>query len=198
MPTADFFAKLGLFFIRDFLDSQMCEVMRSEVRSTRTTQAYIIRDGVEMVDRGSRNTKHVKISKATRAVVKERLLLVKSQVEKHFNLELSDCEEPSFLLYREGDFFRPHRDKHEEGSTTNRQVSVIVFLNSQDETYNPESYAGGQLTLFGLVDDARWKDYGFPLVGEEGLLIAFPSDTVHEVKSVTNGERQTIVSWYVK
>lgn len=197
MPTADFFAKFGLFVIRNFLDSQMCEAMREEVCSTRTTQAYIIRDGIEMVDRGSRNTKSVKISKATRTVVKERLLQVKPQVEKHFNVDLSDCEEPSFLLYRKGDFFRPHRDKHEEGSTTNRQVSVIVFLNGEGHTGKSQSYAGGQLTLFGLVDDERWKDYGFPLVGEEGLLIAFPSETVHEVKSVTGGERQTIVSWYV-
>jgi SM-20-related protein len=33
-------------------------------------------------------------------------------------------------------------------------------------------------------------------VGEPGLLVAFRSDTVHEVLPVTHGERFTVVSWF--
>jgi SM-20-related protein len=196
MPRAEFFEKLGLFVARDFVDCQTCADLCAEMRSAQSSQSYIIRDGIEMVDRGSRSTKDVKISKATRAFVKERLVSVKPQIEKHFALRLDDCEPPSFLLYREGDFFRQHKDKHESNSTLNRQVSIVIFLNSQSEGSDPQSYCGGHLTLFGLVKDERWKHYGFSLIGEAGLMIAFRSDTVHEVKSVTRGERQTIVSWY--
>jgi SM-20-related protein len=197
MPRAEFFEKFGLFVIRDFLDGQTCAALRAEMHSGKSSESYIIRDGIEMVDRGSRSTKEVKISKSTRAFVKKCLLSVKPRIEKHFDLPLNDCEAPSFLLYQEDDFFRPHQDKQDSNSTLNRQVSVVIFLNGEDETCEAQAYSGGRLTLFGLVNDERWKNYGFPLIGEAGMMIAFRSDTVHEVKRVSRGQRQTIVSWYI-
>lgn len=58
------------------------------------------------------------------------------------------------------------------------------------------SYGGGNLVLDGLLDDPRLKTIGFPLNGEEGLLIAFRSETYHEVIAVTRGERYSIAAWY--
>jgi SM-20-related protein len=77
-----------------------------------------------------------------------------------------------------------------------RQVSAVIFLNSAAEARGPESYSGGALTFYGLIDGPCWRGYGFPLVGEQGLLIAFRSDVLHEVTVVTRGERYSIVTWF--
>lgn len=61
----------------------------------------------------------------------------------------------------------------------------------------PQTFGGGALALYGLLNDARGQNYGFPLEPEQGQLIAFRSDLWHEVKPVTHGERFTIVSWFV-
>ena len=96
-------------------------------------------------------------------------------------------------MYRPGDFYRPHRDRAAragdfvEGARS-RRVSVVLFLN--------DGYSGGALTLYGLVDDPKWRAYGFPIAPAPGLLIAFASDLVHEVTPVTAGERCTAVSWF--
>jgi predicted 2-oxoglutarate/Fe(II)-dependent dioxygenase YbiX len=35
-----------------------------------------------------------------------------------------------------------------------------------------------------------------PLAPAPGTLVAFPSETTHEVTPITHGERLSIVSWY--
>jgi predicted 2-oxoglutarate/Fe(II)-dependent dioxygenase YbiX len=75
-------------------------------------------------------------------------------------------------------------------------VSAVIFLNSAADAREPLSYGGGALTLYGLIDDLAWRGYGFPLVGEQGLLIAFRSYVLHEVTVVTGDERYSIVTWF--
>jgi SM-20-related protein len=71
----------------------------------------------------------------------------------------------------------------------------VVFLNRQAATPAPNAYGGGSLVLYGLLDEARWKLKGFPVIGEAGLLVGFRSNLIHEVKPVTHGTRFTIASW---
>jgi len=52
------------------------------------------------------------------------------------------------------------------------------------------------LTLYGLIPNPRWENYGFTVENEAGLLIAFPSGIVHEVTPVVRGRRFSIVSWF--
>ena len=70
-----------------------------------------------------------------------------------------------------------------------------MFLNTEGEEGVSQSYTGRQLTLFGLMADQRWKSFGFPVIGEEGLMIGFRADAIHKVKVVLRGDRHTIVSW---
>ena len=77
-----------------------------------------------------------------------------------------------------------------------RRLSVVLFLNRQAKEATPGGFCGGSLVFYGLINDPRAKQIGFPLVAEPGLLIAFPSDLVHEVTPVTDGERYTVVSWF--
>jgi SM-20-related protein len=200
MPAADFFRSLGLFVAKDFFDGSWCEHLRLEASSGSKSHATVVNKSLERLDEGVRKTKWVEVSTPTISTVKARLLAVKPRLESHFNVKLAGCEEPQFLAYKAGDFFRLHQDNADDPEAfayiRERQVSAVIFLNSEAEALGPESYYGGALTFYGLIDDPRWKTYGFPLVGERGLLIAFRSDILHEVAVVTQGERYSIVSWF--
>jgi SM-20-related protein len=74
---------------------------------------------------------------------------------------------------------------------------VVVFLNDQAEEPSPLTYGGGTLTFYGLLGGEKGEKVGLPLVGEEGLLVAFKSNITHAVTPVTHGERFTVVTWLV-
>jgi predicted 2-oxoglutarate/Fe(II)-dependent dioxygenase YbiX len=198
MPRADFFSKFNqLVVIRKFFDAATCDALVREAEGSRMTQAPVIRHGTDMLDTTSRNSLIVKISKETSAFIKSKLASVQSLFEERFHTELAEIENPSVLKYQAGNFFKPHKDRSELGGGIKRRVSMVIFLNDESVESRADAYQGGQLCLYGLVDDPRWQNYGFPLEGEKGLLIAFPSETLHEVKAVTEGQRYTVVSWFL-
>jgi predicted 2-oxoglutarate/Fe(II)-dependent dioxygenase YbiX len=200
MPTPSFFAGLGLFVVKDFFDAELCARIRSEMRVAAGSQGRIYKRGTVLIDEKERKTKHMKVDAPTMSCVEERLRGLKPALESHFHLVLTGCETPQFLIYREGDFFRRHLDHCREPDDPqylqDRRVSVVVFLNGQTEAPGPDSYCGGSLKLYGLIDDPLWKACGLPLIGEQGLLVAFRADVLHEVETITHGERCTIVNWF--
>jgi predicted 2-oxoglutarate/Fe(II)-dependent dioxygenase YbiX len=153
-----------------------------------------------LIDEMVRKTNRAKISAATKTIVQMRLLDLKPQLEQHFNVTLSGCESPQFLVYKSGYFYGPHRDGSADPDAPEyvraRRVSVVTFLNGDAAALGPHGYSGGSLTLYGLIDDASWKTYGFPLSGQPGLLVAFRADTIHEVTPITAGDRYSIVTWF--
>lgn len=204
MPTADFFSTLGLFVAREFLPANTCATIRAEVRSAAVRPTLVRESGhTYVVDENTRRTKWADVSPETVAFVAERLLSVKPELERQFDCRLESCQRPQFLVYRKGDFFLQHRDRGAEEDapefSRRRQVSAVTFLNGESNDAAPETYRGGSLTFYGLLDDEGLggKSMGFPLIGEEGLLVAFPTDLVHEVTPVLDGERYTIATWFV-
>ena len=75
-------------------------------------------------------------------------------------------------------------DKHIDRSLdfTIRKLSLSIQLT------NPKEYKGGELYLY---EDEK----GTEMKKEQGTLILFPSYILHEVKPVTKGERNSLVSW---
>lgn len=155
------------------------------------------------------------VSDATKALVLQRLLAVKPVIEQHFGAELSGCEEPQFLWYGAGDFFRPHYDGIPEPSSVAefaylhaRRVSVVLFLNDQSAEAGPDTYSGGTLRFYGpkafgslSSGEGKLRVSLRPAVteelrGESGLLVAFRPNLLHEVEVVRGGGRHTIASWY--
>lgn len=198
MPDADFFAKLGVYVAKNFFDTASCARYRTEARAATGEKATIGGDpgGLE-VDETVRRATAVTVGTSTLASVEARLQALKPLLETHFKVSLAGCEEPQFLTYKPGDFYIPHTDKSGPSTTfAQRKVTVVIFLNGEADTPGRNSYGGGSLTLYGLIDKPRWKKYGFPLVGKTGLLIAFRADVLHEVLPVTHGNRQTIVTWF--
>jgi SM-20-related protein len=198
MPSPDFFARLGLFVQPHFLDHEFCSQVLAELRSAPKTVSAVVREQVAagtvstLVDEQSRKTEQVCVSAAIARQVEQRLKTIQPQLSQHFGLQLTGLERSLFYAYQSGSFFGVHRDCNRTAGVPQfiqqRRVSTIIFLNGC------ESYAGGALTFYGLIDD--WQDYGFPLVGEPGMLVAFRSEVLHEVKPVTAGERYTIANWF--
>jgi SM-20-related protein len=203
MPGPNFFAKLGLFVVEDFFDREICGRLQSEMQAA-THECAAVVDGsskVERVKHASRRTGDATVSATTSSLVQSHLRSLQPQLESHFHIQLSDCEKPQFLIYKPGDFFRPHRDGDDDEAKpeyiNKRRVSLVIFLNNPSEEHRPETYSGGSLTLYGVVNNPSWRNYGFQLTGTAGLLIAFRSDLFHEVSEVVAGERYTVVSWFL-
>jgi SM-20-related protein len=136
----------------------------------------------------------------TTEAVRQLLLGRMDEVAGHFGIELQDCEAPQFLRYEVGDYFVAHQDGSSEQLEYDhlrvRRVSVVVFLSRQSLEPAPGAYCGGSLVFYAPDADPRRKELGCPLAGEPGLLVAFRSETTHEVTPVTHGERLSIVCWY--
>jgi predicted 2-oxoglutarate/Fe(II)-dependent dioxygenase YbiX len=198
---AEFFTRFGLYAEREFLSPDVCASLRDEMR-TATGAPATVAEGQEghAVVETYRRTKKTDVSPATSARIGAQLLGAVPGLAKHFGRELVGMQKPQFLLYRVGDFFRPHEDDSGEPDAPDfvrqRSVSAVVFLNGAT-TREPAGYSGGSLTFYGLMDEASGdQSVGLPLAGETGLLIAFPSHLLHSVSPVTAGERYTLVSWF--
>ena len=201
LPAADSGTRFGLFFIEEFLDAQTCEQLIAEMHTAWGGPATVYREGAATpVDESLRKTTRRMLSAETTEFVRQRLLERMPEVERHFQIALNDCEPPQFLFYQEGDFFVPHQDGNTEQLQFDhlrvRRISVVIFLTQQSAQPAHDAYCGGSLVFYDAGADPRHKELGFHLAGEPGLLVAFRSETTHEVAPVTHGERYSIVCWY--
>ena len=202
MRSANFFRSLGLFVAQDFVNTDSRSRLRSEMDASAFEKATVIKDGEEgILDEESRKVLSVQVTEGTWRSVREHLRAIRPSLEEHFRIPLSrKCHGPDFLIYHPGGFYRPHRDAS-EGSPDHiraRRVSVVVFLNPQSQEPAPETFGGGGLTFYGLMDGPEWSKCAFTLDPSPGLLVAFRSDTLHEAQPVSFGKRYVIVTWFTQ
>jgi SM-20-related protein len=193
---------LGLFVRPGLIEPDLCRRLREEARQALQVKATISGDdGLVLVDERTRRTKRAEVSEAAAELAHARVAGVRGEISQHFELELTDTQQPQFLLYRRGDFFRPHQDNSGaatlEDAIRLRQVSVVAFLNDQTRLPRPNTFCGGELRFFMLDPRATPLNARTTVRGEEGLVVAFRSDTFHEVAPVTAGERYSVVTWMV-
>lgn len=178
-----------LLFIDDFFDAATCEEILAELRVANAEAAPVYGSSARgAVQPRVRSVRRVDVPPERYQLVSRRFLECKPEIERHFAVTLYACEPPQFLRYEPGDFFVAHQDGNTpllRDDSQFRRISIVVFLNA--------GYGGGVLTLHGSYPDYNVRH---PVVGDPGALIAFRSETTHEVTPVTNGERYTIVSWY--
>ncbi len=136
------------------------------------------------LDVGARRASSVDVDADTVALVERALDSHRETLAAFFSKPLTEREGAGFLRYGPGGFYGPHRDRGVVASwpgAARRTVAVVVFLN--------DGFTGGMLRVFG-EDNAR------AIVPQEGTLVAFAADTLHEVAPVVEGTRDTVVDWF--
>jgi SM-20-related protein len=192
----------GIYSLEGFLDRPTCELIKAGMREGEHARARVYDREWNYLERASlRSTLQVAVGDSIDALVRAKLLDMRAALGRHFDVELSDCQPLTYLIYKPGDFFEPHKDESQRPGAPEhvrqRRVSAIVFLGDEDGGDRPGEYAGGSLGFYGLLRDPRCAHIGLPLKGRAGLLVAFRSDLFHQVSPVTRGERYTVVGWYV-
>jgi SM-20-related protein len=198
MTTTDVCAHFDLFLVGGFFNSQTCTEIVNKLRSAEVSPAAVYgREVAGSIDEQVRKAARLQPARAMVEFVRRRLLECKGEVEQHFGVKLSDCEEPQFLRYGVGDFFVAHQDGNTglmQLEQEQRKVSVVIFLSEQAEEPEPDTYGGGALVFSDLrLAPERGK---FPLPASAGAFVAFRAETTHEVMPVTHGERYSIACWY--
>jgi len=193
-PTPD--ASFNLHVVDAFFTVEVCRQLITELRRASSRPALTYGKGeFGSTDGQVRRTLQLVPSANTIQLVARRLSEYRQCLEQHFGVRLDGNEEPQFLCYRLGDFFVAHQDGNtglvQLKSDAWRRISVTIFLNQESATPGAETYSGGSLVFSDWRTDAR-----LTVAGEAGKLVAFPSETTHEVEPVTHGERYSIVTWY--
>ena len=203
MLAPEFLARLGVFVAPGFIDPETCGRLRAEMVAAGGSRATVTVDLTDdRLDEDFRRTTIAGISRASSALVQDRLLGLAPVLEHRFDVALDGCEPPQFLLYREGDFIGRHSDGAREAEAPEwlrqRALSAVLFLNDQsDDREEDGTFSGGALTFFGLLaDDPRGAAIGLPIRASAGLLVVFGTDLVHAVTPVVRGARCTAVTWY--
>jgi SM-20-related protein len=195
MTSADVSTWPDLFIVKDFLAPGTCREIVADMNVAQGDAATVYsRTTSTAVDRGIRQTLRLKPSHEIVELVKTRLLAQRPALEEHFCVRVTECEEPQFLRYRVGDFFVAHQDGNTgllRLDTELRRLSLVIFLSRESELAQPDTYCGGSLVFTNLRDGRK---HNTP--GEAGMLVAFRSETTHEVTPVTHGNRYSIVSWF--
>jgi SM-20-related protein len=204
MPAAEFFKQFGLFTVRNFLSRAFCESLCREMSIAPMSKGTFLKldSDTEIEDENiKRRSETIALSKESSETIRHELLNLKPEIEKHFQIELTDLQPLKFCIYKKGDFYKAHVDRTENNQASNdlreRKVSVILFLNEESLVKKKGAFSGGNLTFYGLMQNEAFAGFGLPLMSEPGMLIAFLPSQLHEVTPVTTGTRYTIVTWYI-
>ena len=185
-----------LLIVKQFFEPDVCAEMLAELKAAPSNSSTVSGRGpLRNVDENVRKSLRILPSDKTVELVTRRLLERQREVEKHFGINLDKCEDPQFLHYRVGDFFVAHQDGNTgllRLETEKRRISTIIFLSNEADTPQSDSHCGGSL----VFSNYRLTPGVFRMVGERGTLVAFRSETTHEITPLTHGERFSIASWY--
>jgi len=102
--------------------------------------------------------------------------------KRYFNFDIFGLNEGlQFTNYKApSDKYQKHVDRN--FNIPVRKLSLSIQLT------DPKEYKGGELYIY---EDRK----GTLMKKEQGTLVLFPSYTLHEVKPITKGERNSLVSW---
>ena len=172
---------IDLLEVAEAFDAATVQQIRAEMVAARGDPATVLGSGPST----ARKTTRVEVSAVVHAAVASLLERLQPEIATRFGRPLDGIEEPQFLRYGPGDYFVAHQDGntplvHDESRL--RKVSVVIFLSA------PGTFGGGSLVLH--------AEPPLAFAPAPGTLVAFPSETTHEVLPVTHGERLSIVAWY--
>jgi SM-20-related protein len=185
-----------LFVVEQFFEADRCAKIVADMLASEGDAAVVYGHNESgSLAANTRRTLRLRPSPETIDLVTTRLAECRKEVAKHFEVELTEYESPQFLRYRTGDFFVAHQDGNTgllRLETERRKVSAIIFLSREASAPQPGTHCGGSL----VFTDLKMQFDKYCLSAEPGTLVAFRSETTHEVTPLTHGERLSIASWY--
>jgi SM-20-related protein len=185
-----------LLLIEDFLDPSARDAVLTDVREAAGAAATVHGHGRTGVARGVRHATQLEVSDATRRLIDQRLSDLKPALMERFGVALSIHEPPQFLRYETGGYFVAHQDGNTpltRDRTLDRRISIVIFLNAQTSEPVDGGYSGGELVFHAPYPNIGTRQ---AVAGAAGSLLAFRSETTHEVMMVTGGERYSIATWF--
>lgn len=188
-------APLGVFVRERFLDQPTLERLRQAMAADAGDPVAVrARDqAATAIDTAARVAWEVSLPEPLHQAIVEAINRIRPAIEQASGAMLEPCDAVAALRYPEGSFYGPHRDVAEtadEHGLHRREVSIVIFVN--DGAGAAPAFGGGRLRLYGLEGN---EDDGVDVMPEAGALVAFPSRLRHEVTRVTQGERQSLVTW---
>jgi predicted 2-oxoglutarate/Fe(II)-dependent dioxygenase YbiX len=181
---------MQLFRHHGFLRPDECQLVRHAMDAGTVEAAEVLVRGARRQPR-VRNASLVEPGRHVISQIESRLEGCRELVAESLHLELGEREGPGFIRYPVGGYYRAHIDCGVDPrwpDALRRAASMVIFLNSAGPGGGGE-FDGGFLTLFP-------PDEVITVRPEAGLLVAFPSDVLHEVTPVESGTRDTIVDWF--
>ena len=183
--------------INGFLDTAVLADVCAELSRAAGAPATVLgRETAGVVHQAVRRTTRIPTPPRVSELMTRLLLDARPRLESHFDVPLGDCEEPQFLRYETGDYFVAHQDGNTpliHDTSRFRRISVVLFLSTPAPAPAPDTYGGGAFVFHGSRSEWRRR---LSITPPAGSLVAFRSETTHEVVPVTHGERYTIVTWF--
>lgn len=108
-----------------------------------------------------------------------------SNNQQYWNFDLEKIEKLQFTHYlsTESGTYHAHTDPLNWTMPHNRKLSMSLQLS------DPKDYEGGELKLHTSANPTI-------ISKQKGMMVFFPSHTLHEVTPVTKGERYSLVAWF--
>jgi predicted 2-oxoglutarate/Fe(II)-dependent dioxygenase YbiX len=201
--------ELGVFVYDDFLSDNQCSELIQTVTHLLTTPSEVSQGTKQGVDLATRKSSSILTNSAIQSEISRKISTLTPSLEKHFCTDLGALQNPVFLCYQTGDYFRPHCDNSENPEQPDhirrRKISIVIFLNDREVVENnnvsSRSFEGGDLILYRLCNKSSrssWDNYATIVRPKAGLLIGFTTSRIHEVTPILNGIRYSIACWFEK
>lgn len=195
-----------VFYQPHFLSLEHCAELIDQAKYATTHSTSISAQGTTKVMENIRRTSKVEMPDHLVEPIERKLQNLMPTLQDYFGTEINEFQPIQVLRYQPGAFYRVHKDNgnlriKEVGEAVppaiaNRKLTVVLFLNGQDDSGVQESFAGGELVLHSKTSLDDSVDSLLPISVTPGSLVAFPSSTLHEVMPVHSGIRYSIVSWF--
>ena len=183
--------------IPEFLDAATCREVRTAMDRGLVETAEILESGI-VLDEEARRATSIDVDSCTLAAVEQRLDAVRDEVSARCGIPLHGREGAGFIRYSDGGFYRPHRDRGDDGewpAAAERRIAVVVFLNSARDDLQRGDFVGGELVIYPDASGDR-GDTPLRVLPLAGMLVAFDAAWLHEVRPVVQGIRDVIVDWF--
>jgi predicted 2-oxoglutarate/Fe(II)-dependent dioxygenase YbiX len=182
------------------LSPKQCAQFIAAMNAAPTKPGMVLRDGRETLALDTRVCLEHDVSSETRTALLARVSPLLDEVLESFGLASGLTNGPYFVSYGVGAFFRLHQDTgHHAGEpkvVADRLLSLVLYLNGRETTGKVPAFDGGALAVYDPdLPGAAGRQI---IVPQQGMLVAFRSDSFHEVLTIHEGIRYAVLLWLLK